>query len=77
MALRPHVGTLREKPLHAALKRWVATEGDLIEEPVAGYVIDLVRDDVLIEIQTRGFSSIKRADRRRVDTIEVSLTDDA
>lgn len=60
MTARPHVGTLREKPLHAALKRWYAEDGDLIEEPVGGFVIDLVRDDVLIEIQTRGFSSIKR-----------------
>ena len=59
MALRPHVGTLGEKPLHAALKRWVAAEGDLIEEPVAGYVVDVVRDGLLIEIQTRGFSSIR------------------
>lgn len=56
----PHIGTLREKPLHASLKRWYARPGDRIEVPVAGFVIDLVRDDVLIEIQTRGFSSMKR-----------------
>lgn len=56
---QPHIGTLREKPLHASLKRWYARPGDRIEVPVGGYVIDLVRDDVLIEIQTRGFSSMK------------------
>ncbi len=60
MASRPHVGTLGEKPLHAALKKWYSREGDRVEEPVDGFVIDLVRDDVLIEIQTRGFSSMKR-----------------
>lgn len=60
MAASPHVGTLREKPLHAALKSWYAQPGDLIEEPVDGYVIDLVRGELLIEIQTRGFSSLKR-----------------
>ena len=60
MTSRPHVGTLREKPLHAALKRWYFAEGDRVEEPVDGFVIDLVRDDLLIEIQTRGFSSMKR-----------------
>jgi hypothetical protein len=60
MSVRPHVGTLGEKPLHAALKRWYAREGDLIEEPVGGFVIDLVRGDLLIEIQTRGFSAMKR-----------------
>jgi len=60
MTARPQVGTLREKPLHAALKRWYAEEDDRIEEPVDGFVIDIVRKGVLIEIQTRGFSSMKR-----------------
>jgi hypothetical protein len=60
MKARPHVGTLREKSLHRALKEWYAEEGDLIEEPVEGFVIDLVRGGLLIEIQTRGFSAMKR-----------------
>lgn len=57
----PHrIGTLREKPLHAALKQWYARPGDLVEHPIDGYVVDLVRDDLLIEVQTTGFSSMKR-----------------
>ena len=60
MSATPHVGTLGEKPLHAALKRWYADRGDRIEEPVGGFVIDIVRDGVLIEIQTSGFASMKR-----------------
>lgn len=60
MTTRPHVGTLREKPLHAALKQWYAGDGDRVEEPVDGYVIDLVREGELVEIQTRNFSSMKR-----------------
>jgi len=56
----PRVGTLRERPLHAALKRWYAEPGDLVEHPVDGFVIDLVRDGLLIEIQTRSFASMKR-----------------
>lgn len=60
MASAPHVGTLGEKPLHAALKRWLAEPGDLVEQPVDGFVVDLVRDDVLIEVQTRGFATMKR-----------------
>ncbi len=55
----PHIGTLREKPLHASLKEWYALTGDRLEVPVDGFVIDLVRDDLLVEIQTRGFSSMK------------------
>ena len=60
MNARPHVGTLGEKPLHAALKRWYAGDGDRVEDPVDGFVIDLVRDGMLIEIQTRGFSAMRR-----------------
>lgn len=56
----PHIGTLREKPLHASLKQWYAEPGDVFEARVDGYVVDLVRDDgLLIEIQTSGFSSMK------------------
>ena len=57
---QPHIGTLRERPLHASLKRWYARPGDRVEVPVDRFVIDLVRDGLLIEIQTRGFSSMKR-----------------
>ncbi|MEZ5118959.1 MAG: hypothetical protein R2686_03515 [Candidatus Nanopelagicales bacterium] len=60
MTTSPHVGTLREKPLHADLKRWYAEPADTFEQPVDGFVIDIVRGDLLIEIQTRSFSSMKR-----------------
>ena len=60
MAGSRHVGTLGEKPLHAALKHWYAAPGDLVEQPVDGFVIDLVRGEQLIEIQTRSFSSMTR-----------------
>jgi len=55
-----HVGTLRETPLHAALKQWCARPGDRFEQPVEGFVVDVVRDDLLIEVQTRGFGSMHR-----------------
>lgn len=53
------IGSLNEKPLHAALKAWYAEPGDQLEVAVHGYVIDIVRGDVLIEIQTGSFGSIK------------------
>lgn len=55
----PGIGLLNEKPLHASLKQWYALPGDQFEVPVGGFVIDIVRDDLLIEIQTRNFFSIK------------------
>ena len=55
----PGIGLLNEKPLHASLKQWYARPGDRFEVPVDGFVIDIVRDDLLIEIQTGNFSAIK------------------
>ena len=54
------IGTLNEKPLHAALKEWYAEPGDGVEVEVDGFFVDLVRGDLLIEIQTGGFSGIKQ-----------------
>jgi hypothetical protein len=53
------IGLLNEKPLHASLKQWYARPGDRFEVAVDGFVIDLVRDDLLVEIQTGNFASIK------------------
>lgn len=54
------IGTLNEKPLHAALKQWYAEPGDRFEVPVDGYLVDIVRGDLLVEIQTGSFSSMRR-----------------
>ncbi len=53
------IGLLNEKPLHASLKKWYAQPGDRFEVAVDGFVIDIVRDDLLLEIQTGNFASIK------------------
>lgn len=51
---------LREGPLHAALKTWLARPGDAFEVRVDGYVIDVVRaDGELVEVQTGGFSPLR------------------
>ena len=53
------IGLLNEKPLHASLKKWYAQPGDRFEVAVDGFVIDIVRDGLLLEIQTGNFASIK------------------
>jgi len=53
------IGLLNEKSLHASLKEWYAQPGDKFEVKVDGYVIDIVRDNLLIEIQTGSFVSIR------------------
>ena len=57
---RNHIGMLNEKPLHAALKRQYAESSDLFEVPVDGFLVDIVRGDILIEIQTRNFAAVKQ-----------------
>jgi hypothetical protein len=68
-----HIGSLNEKSLHANLKQWHAQPGDQFEIPVDGFVIDVVRDDLLIEIQTRSFSSMKRKLLKLTETHPVRL----
>ena len=55
-----YIGTLNEKHLHASLKEWYALPNDQQEVSIDGFHIDIVRDNLLIEIQSRNFSAIKR-----------------
>jgi hypothetical protein len=49
----------RESSLHLALKALYTNEGDKQEALVDGYLIDVLHGHLLIEIQTRNFSSLK------------------
>ena len=67
------IGELNEQPLHAALKAWYAQPGDETEVPLDGYVIDLVQDGTLVEIQTGHFSSIRAKLRTLVESYPIRL----
>jgi hypothetical protein len=54
------IGNLRESSLHLSLKEWYFKPGDLLETQVDGFIVDLVRGDLCIEIQTGNFASIKK-----------------
>ena len=56
----PQIGRLREGALHADLRAWFFQPGDQLEQPVDGFVIDLVRGELLVEFQTGGFSKLRR-----------------
>jgi len=53
------IGELNEKALHAALKAHYARPEDGQEVPVDGYVVDIVQDGLLLEIQSGNFAAIK------------------
>ena len=67
------IGSLNEKPLHAALKEWYRRDGDLVEVPTDGFVVDLVRAGRLIEIQTGGFAAMRRKFDRLLDGYPIRL----
>jgi len=48
-----------ERGLHAELKEWLRRPGDLVEGTVWGYRADIIRGDLLIEIQTGNFPQIR------------------
>jgi len=62
-----------EKSLHSSIKEWYAVPGDRLEVKVDKYIIDLVREDSLIEIQTRNFSAIGKKLRDLVKYNKVML----
>ena len=61
------IGLLSERSLHAALKEYLRRPGDALEVKLGRYVIDLVRDDLLIEIQTRHLYALRPKLRRLLD----------
>jgi hypothetical protein len=62
-----------EQSLHNQLKAWYAGEGAEEEATVDGYVVDVVRDGLLIEVQTSNFSAIKDKLRDLVEGHRVRL----
>ena len=51
---------MTEYSLHAEIKHWYKTPNDKLETKVDDYIIDVLRDNLLIEIQTQNFSAIKK-----------------
>jgi len=51
---------MTEYSLHFDIKDWYSVSGDELEVKVDGFIVDILRDKLLIEIQTRNFSAIKK-----------------
>lgn len=54
------IGTLGEKTLHAVLKQYFEPYEANHETKIGGFVADIVGEDGIIEIQTRGFDKLRR-----------------
>lgn len=53
------IGTLGEKTLHAALKRYFEPRSQCREVRTGPYVADICNEDGILEIQTRGFDRLR------------------
>jgi len=63
----------RESSLHSAIKKWYFLKGDRLEVRVDDFIVDIVRGDLLIEIQTANFSAIKPKLTRLLNDHKVRL----
>lgn len=64
---------MSETSLHTSLIQWYAYPGDEIEVSLDGFVIDILRGDLLIEIQTRSFNKIRPKLERLLENHPVHL----
>ena len=53
------IGTYQEKTLHKVIKNYYSDSPNEQEIKVDGYICDIVKDDVIIEIQTRALNKLK------------------
>lgn len=67
------INLYNERSIHADVKRWYARPGDRFEVGVDGYVIDIVRGELLIEVQTSSFGALKTKLCRLLQSHDVRL----
>jgi hypothetical protein len=64
---------MTEYSLHQEIKTYYALPGDRFEVPLDNYIIDILRDNLLIEIQTKNFSALKQKLKTLTKTHKVRL----
>ena len=64
---------MNEHSLHSAIKDWYSLPNDRFEVKIDGFIIDIQRGDLLIEVQTKSFHAIKRKLSSLVENHQVRL----
>ena len=64
---------MTEYSLHSEIKDWYKSPRDQIETKVDDFIIDVLRDNLLIEIQTGNFSAIKKKLTKLLQNNKVKL----
>lgn len=66
MLQKNKIGLRNQHSLHSQIKEWYAQPGDKFEVEIDGFIVDIVRNDLLIEVQTKNFSAIRKKLRHLV-----------
>lgn len=69
----PGIGELNERSLHRALKERYAERGAAFEQPVEGFVADLMIGERIVEIHTSGFTGLRKKLARLLPRHPVTL----
>ena len=64
---------MNEYYLHSAIKNLYSLPGDKFEVRIDHFIVDIVREPLLIEIQTKNFSAIKKKLTKLLENHEVRL----
>ena len=64
---------MNESSLHSAIKDWYSLPTDKFEVKISQYVADIVRGDLIVEIQTMNFSAIRKKLENLVQKHKVRL----
>ena len=67
------IGTLNEGDLHFSLKQLYADDPSQIERRANNFVVDVLKQDRIVEIQTRGFGSLRKKLSALLQTHNVTL----
>ena len=64
---------MNEHSLHSEIKSWYSLPGDKFEVRIDDFIVDIVREPLLIEIQTKNFSAIKKKLTKLLENHQVRL----
>ncbi|MFW6262550.1 MAG: hypothetical protein ACOC34_00810 [Thermotogota bacterium] len=67
------INTYNEKDLHNDIKHYLYQSDDLLESPYKGFIIDIKRKDLLIEIQTKSLNALRKKLERLLDINRIRI----
>ena len=73
MKIGSDIGTLREGPLHRDLKQYYCEAGSQTEYRIGKYVVDVLTDNHIVEIQTSGFGSLREKIEDLIKEYEITV----